>query len=170
MAVLGFIGALLTGISLGLIGGGSILIVPILVYLFSVSPAMATAYSLFVVGFASAIGAFGKRDLIDYKVAGIFAIPSLAGVLLARRLLIPSLPEEIFTSEVITVTKDSLIMLVFAVVMLAASVSMVRKGKNGETQDENAKAEINAKAYPLIALEGLLVGGVTGFVGAGGGF
>lgn len=59
MLILGYIGALLTGISLGLIGGGgSILIVPVLVYLFGVSPSLATAYSLFVVGVASIVGAY----------------------------------------------------------------------------------------------------------------
>ena len=168
MEILGFIGALLTGISLGLIGGGgSILIVPVLVYLFGVSPSLATAYSLFTVGVASSVGAYKytREKLVDYKTAAVFAIPSFIGVFAARRFIVPSLPEAIFEMGGFTLTKDILIMLVFAIVMLLASVSMIKKKKVSEEKEE--KVSYN---FPLIALEGLGVGAVTGFVGAGGGF
>lgn len=169
MIVLGYLGAMITGFSLGLIGGGgSILIVPVLVYLFGISPSLATAYSLFVVGLASLVGAakYAKSGLVDYKTAAIFAAPSFVGVFLARRYLVPAIPERIAEIGSLSLTRDSLIMLVFAVVMLMASFSMIRK-KAGPDGDETKAVSYNFK---MIALEGLVVGGVTGFVGAGGGF
>lgn len=169
MEILGYLGALLTGVSLGLIGGGgSILIVPVLVYLFGTSPALATAYSLFVVGAASVVGAvqYAKKGLVEYKSAVIFAIPAFTGVFTARMFIVPALPDHIATIGSFPLTKDALIMLVFAAVMLFASVSMIRKDKSAnETDPKNTKLN-----YPMIAIEGLIVGGITGFVGAGGGF
>ncbi len=170
MELFGYIGAVLTGVSLGLIGGGgSILIVPILVYLFGKEPTIATAYSLFVVGVASLIGSqrYAKQKLIDYKTGAVFAIPSFAGVFVARRLLIPALPETIFSTADFTLSKGGLIMTVFAVVMLMASLAMIRRKNANTGGDSSGAAQLN---YPLIAIEGLGVGALTGFVGAGGGF
>jgi len=172
--ILGYLGALLTGVSLGLVGGGgSILIVPVLVYLFSVSPSTATAYSLFVVGVASIFGAIGyaKKGLIDYRTAMVFSLPAFVGVFAARRFVVPNLPEEIFSYGSVVVSKDILIMMVFALVMLVASYSMIRKSKNVASEPEDGETEGQVKYnYKLIALEGFAVGAVTGFVGAGGGF
>jgi uncharacterized membrane protein YfcA len=179
MLLLGYLGALLTGVSLGLIGGGgSILIVPVLVYLFHVTPTLATAYSLFIVGVTSLISAvkYARIGLLDYKTAVIFAAPSFLGVFVARRYLLPMLPEQILTLGEFVLTKDALIMLVFAVIMLAASYSMIRPA--GSQQSEASEGTTKARAtsgaaaynYQLIALEGLGVGAITGFVGAGGGF
>lgn len=169
--IFGYMGALITGVSLGLIGGGgSILIVPVLVYLFGIAPALATAYSLFTVGTASIVGAYqyARKGLLDYRTAVIFAIPSFVGVFLVRKFLVPALPDSIIHVGAFEVTKDMLIMLVFAFVMLFASVSMIRKKSDGEEADETDKTlEYN---YKMIAIEGLGVGAVTGFVGAGGGF
>lgn len=170
MEILGYIGVLLTGISLGLIGGGgSILIVPVLVYLFGVSPALATAYSLFAVGAASLVGAgeYARKKLVDYKTAVVFAVPSFLGVFVARRFVVPALPSEIARFGDLALTKDMLIMLVFAVVMLLASASMTRKRPASTGDSEAQRPSYN---YPLIGLEGLFVGALTGFVGAGGGF
>ena len=171
MEFVGYLGAMATGVSLGLIGGGgSILIVPVLVYLFHVNPALATAYSLFTVGAASSIGAFqyARKGLVDYKTAVIFAVPAFIGVFLARRYLVPSLPEVLLSVGSFAISKDAFIMLVFAVVMLAAAVAMITKKTQSDDSDQSA-AEVNYN-YPMIGLEGLLVGGVTGLVGAGGGF
>ncbi|MEZ4744320.1 MAG: sulfite exporter TauE/SafE family protein [Bdellovibrionota bacterium] len=162
----------MTGISLGLIGGGgSILIVPVLVYLFNVSPELATAYSLFVVGIASLVGSYkyAKMNLIEYKTALIFAAPAFIGVFSARRFIIPSLPPTILTSEWLTLNKETLIMLVFAIVMLLASFSMIRK-KPSNQEDQKSNNQKFIYNYKMIALEGLGVGTLTGFVGAGGGF
>lgn len=173
MEILGYLGALITGISLGLIGGGgSILIVPVLVYLFSITPGLATAYSLFVVGAASAVGAleYARKDLVDYKTAVVFAVPAFIGVFSARKWLVPALPESIATLGSFDLTKDALIMLVFATVMLFASLSMIRKNKSEDEQSENPSNQPTSYNFPMIALEGLGVGAVTGFLGAGGGF
>lgn len=166
--IFGYVGALLIGLVLGLIGGGgSILTVPILVYALSLNPVIATAYSLFIVGTTSLVGAVRnmKKGMVDFKTAIIFAIPAFIAVYLTRAFLIPAIPEELFLVGDFVVTKNLAIMLFFAVIMLLASLSMIRN-KNNET-DENAVITYN---YPLIIIEGLVVGTITGIVGAGGGF
>jgi len=166
--ILGYAGALLIGLVLGLIGGGgSILTVPILVYALALNPVVATAYSLFVVGATSLVGAVKNmmKGMVDFKTAIIFAIPAFIAVYLTRAFLIPAIPEELFKVGDFMVTKNLAIMLFFAVIMLLASVSMIRN-KQKET-DEEAEITYN---YPLIIVEGLVVGTITGIVGAGGGF
>ncbi len=166
--ILGYIGALLIGLVLGLIGGGgSILTVPIMVYALSLNPVIATAYSLFVVGATSLIGAFKNmmKGMVDFKTAIIFAIPAFIAVYLTRAFLISAIPEELFQIGDFMVTKNLSIMLFFAIIMLLASVSMIRN-KRKETNEET-KITYN---YPLIIVEGLVVGAITGIVGAGGGF
>lgn len=168
MEVLGYIGALIMGLSLGLIGGGgSILSVPIFVYLFGIAPTLASGYSLFVVGLTALIGFFGyvKKQLVNFKVGIAFAIPSFVGVFLVRRFVMPSIPKEVFILGDFLVTKDILVMAVFAVIMVLASVSMIRQSKPSQKKEMSAAART-----ALISAEGLIVGGVTGFVGAGGGF
>lgn len=166
--ILGYIGALLIGLVLGLIGGGgSILTVPILVYALSLNPVIGTAYSLFVVGATSLVGAVKNimKGMVDIKTAIIFAIPAFIAVYLTRAFLIPAIPEELFTVGDFMITKNLAIMLFFAIIMLLASVSMIRN-KRKET-DEEAEITYN---YPLIIIEGIVVGTITGIVGAGGGF
>ena len=168
MEILGYAASLLIGISLGLIGGGgSVLTVPVLVYLFKVEPVLATAYSLFIVGITSAAGAFPKykQGEINLKTAIIFGIPSIAAVYATRAFIVPAIPAEIGTIGNYIVTKSILMMLLFAVLMVAASLSMIRGKKNAEE-----KEEAQVFNYPMIILEGALVGLLTGLVGAGGGF
>ena len=168
LEILGFIGALFIGLVLGLIGGGgSILTVPILVYALTLNPVIATAYSLFVVGTTSLVGAIKNitKGMVDFKTAIIFAIPAFIAVYITRAFLIPAIPDELFQIGNIMVTKNLAIMLFFAFIMLLASVSMIRN-KRKET-DEEAEITYN---YPLIIAEGIIVGAITGIVGAGGGF
>lgn len=167
MEVIGYLATLIMGLTLGLMGGGgSILTVPILVYLFAVPPVTATAYSLFIVGLTSLIGfvSFFRKGEVNLKVGIIFAVPGFLGVFVARSYIVPSLPSEIFKMGSFALTKDLLIMLSFAVLMIVASFSMIRKKK--KTSDKPNKP----KAQWLIGVEGLVVGVITGFVGAGGGF
>lgn len=169
MEMLGYLLAIIVGISLGLIGsGGSILTVPILVYVMGVNPVLATAYSLFIVGSTALVGgvqsAMQKR--VDFKTVLIFGIPSIAAVYATRMWLVPFIPQEIFSIGSMVITKPIALMLLFAVIMILASVSMIRPGKNKE-QDENTPRVYN---YPMILLEGTVVGVLTGLVGAGGGF
>ncbi len=167
--ILGYVGALLIGVVLGLIGGGgSILTVPVLVYLLLINPVTATAYSLFVVGVSSLMGAIQniRKGLVDFRTAIVFSIPAFIAVYATRKFIVPAIPDELFSIGDLLVTKDMGIMVFFAIIMLLASVSMIR-GKCKNCDDENATIEYN---YPLIVIEGIVVGLLTGIVGAGGGF
>jgi uncharacterized protein len=169
MEIAGYIASLVIGISLGLIGGGgSILTLPVLVYLFRVQPVLATAYSLFIVGSTSLIGSFPKYKggNINIKTAIIFGIPSIAAVFATRAFIVPAIPNELFTIGHFVITKSLLMMLLFAVLMVFASVSMIRNRKS-QAEETMQEQKFN---YPLILLEGLIVGTITGLVGAGGGF
>ena len=168
MEVIGYIASIFIGISLGLIGGGgSVLTVPVLVYLFDITPEMSTAYSLFIVGITALVGAIRNASLgqIEYKTAVVFAVPAFIAVYLTRRFLVPSIPDPVFSTELMTLSKDTAIMVFFALIMLAAAVSMIRSPK-----DEIEVAQKPVFNYPAIIIEGLLVGVLTGIVGAGGGF
>lgn len=170
MDILGYGGALIIGFTLGLIGGGgSILTVPVLVYLLGVDPVLSTAYSLFIVGIAALIGAarYMQKGLVSYKTAIVFAVPSLTAVFLTRKFLVPAIPDEIFTIGSFTLTKQIGIMVFFAIIMLLASVSMIRSGRKKKEEGGETAIKFN---YPMIMLEGAVVGVLTGIVGAGGGF
>ncbi|GAA4822364.1 sulfite exporter TauE/SafE family protein [Algivirga pacifica] len=169
MEIVGYAGSILIGVSLGLIGGGgSILTVPVLVYLMGVNPVLATAYSLFVVGLSALVGSFNnmKKGLVSYKTAIVFGIPSMLSVFLTRKYLVPAIPDQIATIGGLEVTKSMGMMLLFAVMMLLASISMI-KGRKNALDGEEEEIKFN---YPMIVLEGLVVGSLTGLVGAGGGF
>jgi uncharacterized membrane protein YfcA len=170
MEIIGYIASILIGISLGLIGsGGSILTVPVLVYLFSVDAVSATAYSLFIVGFTAAIGsvAYFKKGLVNIKTAIVFGIPSIIAVFFTRAYIVPAIPKEVFSVGNFIVTKSILMLLLFAILMIVASFSMIKKNKQKDNELKEGQQQFN---YPMILLEGLLVGIVTGLVGAGGGF
>lgn len=171
MLIIGYLASALIGVSLGLIGGGgSILTVPVLVYLFGVDPVLATAYSLFIVGTTSLVGTYPKyRDnMVNLHTALIFGIPSIASVYATRAWLVPMIPSPVGTVGHLVVTKAILLMTLFAVLMVFASVSMIRS-KKAETKkpEPDAPQKFN---YPMILLEGVIVGTLTGLVGAGGGF
>lgn len=170
MVIAGYFASALIGLSLGLIGGGgSILTVPVLVYLFGVDPILATAYSLFIVGATSLVGTVPKyrEHLVNLKTAVIFGIPSIAAVYATRAWLVPLIPDPIATFGSFVLTKPVMIMALFAVLMVFASVSMIRGKDNGKTAAETEPQHFN---YPMILLEGAVVGVLTGLVGAGGGF
>lgn len=165
MELAGYIASLFIGISLGLIGGGgSILSVPVLVYLFSLSPTIAISYSLFIVGFTSLVGAFNnfRRRLIDFKTVLTFGVPSAIVVYLTRTFLIPILPDVFFRIGAFQVTHSLFVMVVFALLMLAASVSMIQNKEPASTTEKEAPLKM--------LMYGVFVGLVTGFLGAGGGF
>lgn len=186
MEILGYIAALVIGLSLGLIGGGgSILTVPVLVYLLGFSPVISTAYSLFIVGLTSLVGSyrFYKKGLVSLKTAVVFGLPAIAAVYITRRYVVPAIPEEIFEVSGFMVTKGVLLMLLFAGLMVFASISMIQKKKPAEIIDENADTAIDVALenpdaphpkptfnYGGILAEGMVVGTLTGLVGAGGGF
>ncbi|MCH7409393.1 sulfite exporter TauE/SafE family protein [Belliella sp. DSM 111904] len=167
--IIGYILAVFVGVSLGLIGsGGSILTVPILVYVMGVEPVLATAYSLFIVGATSLIGGVQNavQKKVDFKTVIIFGIPSIAAVYFTRAYLVPFIPDVIFSTGTFVLTKSIALMVLFAIVMIFASISMIRPCLHCN-ESEDAAIKYN---YPMILLEGTLVGTVTGLVGAGGGF
>lgn len=167
MELVGYIAAVVIGISLGLIGGGgSILTVPVLVYLLNVEPVTATAYSLFIVGLTSLVGSttYMKKNLISYKAALLFSMPSFVAVFLTRKYILPGIPDLILVIGNFSLTKNLFVMLFFALLMVFASVSMIRDKK---PELDLSSISLN---YPLIMLEGFIVGILTGLVGAGGGF
>src|SRR5688572_15965099 len=132
MEIFGYIAALLIGLTLGLTGsGGSILTVPILVYLMNLDPVISMAYSLFVVGTTSLVGSFKfyQKGLVNFHTALIFGVPSLVTVFLTRKFLVPAIPGHIATIGSLDISKGVLLMVLFAVLMLFASVSMIRKKK-----------------------------------------
>lgn len=169
MEIAGYIASIFIGITLGLIGGGgSILTVPVLVYLFSIDAVLATSYSLFIVGVTSLVGSISyfKRRLVAIKTAVIFGIPSIVAVFLTRALIVPFLPEELFNIESFTVTKRIFLLLLFAFLMVFASHSMIKKGK----EKDYLPSKIPSSNTAQIIIQGSFVGIVTGLVGAGGGF
>lgn len=166
--ILGYIGALCIGIILGLIGGGgSILTVPILVYLLYLNPITATAYSLFVVGVSALVGAIHniRKGLVDFRTAIVFAIPAFLAVYSTRKFVVPNIPEEVITLGDFVITKNIGIMIFFAIIMLLASVSMIRSKRKDDQEETQVRYN-----YPMIFIEGIVVGFLTGIVGAGGGF
>lgn len=171
MEIIGYFASALIGVSLGLIGGGgSILTVPVLVYLFGVDPVLATAYSLFIVGATSLVGAFPKyKDgLVNVKTAVIFGAPAILAVYATRAWLVPMIPNPVFAVGELVVSKAMLMMALFAVLMVFASYSMIKSNKNDAKPEETAgPQQFN---YPMILAEGAIVGVLTGLVGAGGGF
>lgn len=163
--MLAYLAILATGFVLGLLGGGgSILTVPILFYLFKLDAVTATGYSLFVVGSAACIGAFRnyKKDNLSISTGLFFAAPGVAGVFLSRAYIVPSLPETIFKFQGFSLAKDNFILIVFAIMMISASYSMIF----GRSEVKDKKSI----ATPFLSLLGFAVGVATGFVGAGGGF
>jgi len=163
----GYLGAALMGLSLGLIGGGgSILTVPILVFLFGLPAETATAYSLFIVGLTSAVGSVSHIRLgnIHWRTAWVFGTPAIVAVFATRRFIMPAIPPVLFEVGDFALSKNIFLLLVFAVLMVLAAGSMIRPRRPRPT------GHPVQFQYGLILAEGLVVGGVTGLVGAGGGF
>ncbi len=170
MEILGYLAAVVIGISLGLIGGGgSILTVPVLVYLFGVGGTEATGYSLFIVGLTALIGSFAymKKGQVDFRTAAVFGVPSILAVYLVRGYVMPGIPANLGSLGSLAVTRDKALLVLFGALMLATAFSMIRAKSSPEEDEAPVQPEYK---YGKILIEGVLVGGVTGLVGAGGGF
>jgi len=169
MEVLGYAGALLMGLSLGLIGGGgSILTVPILVYLFAMDGMLATSYSLFIVGVTSLIGSLNHllHGNVQWRSALIFGLPSLVSVYLTRHLIVPLIPETLFVTGSFALTRSVGILVLFAIIMLVAAWSMIHTPR---ILEKNV-TDVSSSSSLLVLLQGLWIGCLTGLIGAGGGF
>jgi len=164
--LIGYILAVFVGMTLGMLGsGGSILSVPILVYVMGIEPTLATAYSLFVIGTTSLVGGIhkAKQKLVDFNKVILFGIPAIVSVFITRKILVPRIPNVVFSTDQFILTKPIMIMVVFAFVMIFASFRMIKPLAEKEI--------INLRIhYYKIVLMGILIGLISGFVGAGGGF
>lgn len=170
MEIVGFIASAFIGISLGLIGGGgSILTVPVLVYLFKIPPLYATSYSLFIVGTTSLVGAVRniQKGTVNFKTAFLFGITSIITVYVIRKFLLPLIAHLNFHIGSFSFSFSFLIMILFAVLMFASSILMIR---NKKTEPANNEAIKQKTSYKKLFLNGLAIGCVTGLLGAGGGF
>jgi uncharacterized membrane protein YfcA len=179
---MGYIAALFIGISLGLIGGGgSILTVPVLVYLFGVNPVLSTSYSLFVVGSTSLVAAFNNylKGFVRIKIALLFGISSITTVFITRKFLIPLIPDNIATIGGFHITEPIVTMVLFAILMVVASLSMIKNGRQEEKEEEALAANTDSQPaivasekinLPKLLMYGVAIGIATGVLGAGGGF
>ncbi len=168
MEIFGYLTAVAIGLILGLIGGGgSILTVPVLVYLFHIPAGLGTAYSLFIVGTTSFIGVLPKwkQQEVDFRTALLFGIPSMLTVFITRKWIIPTIPDLLFSSDQLVLTKSNAMLLLFALLMFLAAFNMLRPSSNKEQKQE----EYSWINYPLM-IQGAIVGILTGLVGVGGGF
>ena len=164
----GYASAIVVGLVIGLAGGGgSILTVPIFVYVFHIPTVLATTYSLFVVGSTSLIGSANHiwKKRVDLRVTLVFALPSFISVYLSRRFLLPALPDPLFQFGQFVLPKSNAILYFFAIVMIIAARAMIRSD-----QPERGEAADGHPRYGSLALDGLAVGLLTGTIGAGGGF
>ncbi|GAB2522749.1 sulfite exporter TauE/SafE family protein [Spirosoma aerophilum] len=166
--IVGYASAIVVGLVIGLAGGGgSILTVPIFVYVFHIPTILATTYSLFVVGTTSLVGSVNHiwHKRVDLRVTLAFALPSFISVYLSRRYLVPALPDPLFQFERFVLAKSEAILYFFAFVMIIAARAMLRNER-----PEEGEAADGRPRYGSLALDGLAVGLLTGTIGAGGGF
>ncbi len=166
MEIAGYIASICIGLVLGILGGGgSILSIPILVYLFQIDAVLASAYSLFIVGFTSLVGAVPKykEHLVNIKTGILFGIPSILTIFATRKWIVPIIPDILWQTDSYLFTKRFLILGLFAVLMILASISMIRGRK--EIHNDNHRFRV-----VWVSIEGILIGLLTGIVGAGGGF
>lgn len=168
METIGYLSSALIGISLGLIGGGgSILTVPVMVYLFGVNPLLATSYSLFIVGSTSMVGAYKnfKNGLINVNTAMLFGASSIITVFITRKFIITAIPEHLFVIGKLEVTAGIMTMILFAILMLLAAIAMIRKQKAKSIPTQPVQLNL----FKLLVY-GVGIGLATGILGAGGGF
>lgn len=164
--LIGYAASILIGLVLGLLGGGgSILSIPILVYFFGVDPVLASAYSLFIVGVTSLAGAVPKyrQQLVNLRMGILFGIPSIISTFLTRLIVVPSIPEVVVRTENVEITRRMLILGLFSILMVLASIPMIRGKREVTSQNKRFRTV-------LVTIEGMVVGFLTGLVGAGGGF
>ncbi|PHN01585.1 sulfite exporter TauE/SafE family protein [Flavilitoribacter nigricans] len=166
--MLGYIASFCVGLILGLIGGGgSILAIPILIYLFSVDVVQATAYSLFIVGVTSLMGSIQKyrESLVDLRVGLIFGVPSILAKFLSRKYVVPQIPEVIMDMGPIVLTKRMFILSLFCLMVILAASAMIANRAQPVSRWYEGKG-----GSALLGTLGGVIGLITGISGLGGGF
>lgn len=158
MMVLGIAASLLIGVSLGLLGGGgSILTVPLLVYVLGVEPKTAIAMSLLVVGLtsASAVVVHARAGRVRWRTALVFGAGGMSGAFLGARIA-RWLP-------------PGILLLLFSAIMVAAAVAMLRRKEVPSVPGAPVQTPVRLPV-PRVLAQGAAVGLLSGLVGAGGGF
>lgn len=167
--ILGYVITLIVGITLGLMGsGGSILTVPNLVYLMDIKPSLATTYSLFLVGSTALIGSIKniQNKTIDYSLLITFGLPSTLAMIVTRKYILSAIPEYIDFPILGAISKDSALMVLFAVLMILAAFTMIKSKRESKQVDTN----VSKNTSLILVFQGLSIGLLSGLLGAGGGF
>lgn len=166
MEYVGFLALIAIGMILSLIGGGgSLLSLPILVYIFSLDVVTASSYSLFIVGTTSLVGAWlkQKEQRVDMQSAIIFSICSVVAIFFTRKWIVPQIPEEVFLFDSFPITKRVLMLSIFALLAIASSLAILLKDDLPSTSHGRSRLKL------LIPVS-FSIGALVGFVGVGGGF
>lgn len=164
LEIIGYCLALFVGLVLGTLGGGgSILAVPILVVLFRLEPQQATIYSLFIVGVTSLFGAIQhfKSRLINPKNALLFGLPAVVSITLTRLFLVPAIPTTLHFGFGFYLDRNMFLMVIFGILMILAAIPMI-KGRKDKQARRNRPG--------ILMTFGVIIGLISGLVGAGGGF
>jgi uncharacterized membrane protein YfcA len=166
MEFIGYFALIGIGIVLSLIGGGgSLLSVPILVYLFSLDVVTASSYSLFIVGTTSLVGARlkQKEHRVDMQSAIIFSGCSVVAIFFTRKWIVPRIPEEIFLFDNLPITKRILMLGIFALMAIASSLAILLK-------NDLSSRSLGRPRPKLLIPVSFSIGILVGSVGVGGGF
>jgi len=168
MEIIGYVWASLIGVLMGLLGGGgSVLTIPVFVYLFGLSEGYAAAYSLFVIGSTSTVGAINNviKNNVDFYCALLVGIPSISSVFLTTRFLVPNIPSEIFSVNNFTLIRSKAMMIIFSLLLIVAAILILKKNSESLKQITPKKA---SKSFLMFL--GMSIGLLAGLVGVGGGF
>ncbi len=168
MEIIGYVWAALIGLLMGLLGGGgSVLTIPVFIYLFGLEEGYAAAYSLFVIGSTSIVGAVRNviKQNVDYNSALLVGLPSITSVFLTTSYLVPRIPVEIFSLNDFTLLRSKAMMIIFSALLITAAVLILKKKRINEKQ-------LKPKKTPraLLLFLGVMIGLLAGLVGVGGGF
>lgn len=151
--ILAWVGALFIGVTLGLLGsGGSILTVPVLTYLVGQETKVAIAGSLMIVAIISlfAVIPYARQKEVKWRTVLLFGVPGMAGAVVGA-----------WGAHFVS---DAVQMLIFTALLLIASYLMFKPIKLSDSEGQAERAMLK------IAIDGFVVGAVTGLVGVGGGF
>jgi uncharacterized membrane protein YfcA len=164
--VFGYFGAFLTGLILGLLGGGGALIsIPVLVYLFHIEASVATGYSLFLIGITASTGAVTnlRKKTVDLPTLLYYGLPSVVSIYCMRRYIVPAIPDVIFQIGAYQLTKNNLILTLLSVVIFAVAYNMISTNKVASDNEHHSN-------YTKLIATAIFIGAFLGMVGAGGGF
>tara|TARA_B100000902_G_scaffold389892_1_gene437867 strand:+ start:1071 stop:1844 length:774 start_codon:yes stop_codon:yes gene_type:complete len=158
--LLGYLLFIFAGLFFGLFGsGGSIIIIPILIYIFKINSYEATTYSLLLVFFISIFGTLQhvNKNNLHLKKILFFIIPTLLFTAISRIFIFPNIPNHI---QLLNISKESLLMIVFSIVIFLSACSLFK----------SPLMYVKSNFKIILILTGVFIGIFTGLLGIGGGF